>query len=149
MALKAKFRTMFPALVSVTSPLTLVKAGLAYTFGLDVAALRTSLDPYYAPLQTNYTTITGSGTYPVAGSDNIILINKTVAAASSVQLPAAAIRGGFPVTIKDLKGDAATNNITILPDGSETIDGLSSVVINSNYGSFVFWPVTNGWIILT
>jgi hypothetical protein len=149
MALKLKFRTAFPALVSVISPLTLVKAGLAYTFGFDINALRTSLDAIYAPLTTNYTTVTGTGTYPVAVTDNIILINKTVPAANSVQLPAASSRGGFPITIKDLKGDAATNNITVLPNGAETIDGLLSVVINSNYGSYKFYPAQNGWFILT
>jgi hypothetical protein len=35
MGFKLKGRTMFPALVSVTSPLTLVKNGLQYTFGVD------------------------------------------------------------------------------------------------------------------
>lgn len=50
MALKAKFRTLFPALVTAASPLTLVKTGLSYAFGFDVSALRTSLDPIYAPI---------------------------------------------------------------------------------------------------
>lgn len=49
MALKLKIRTLFPALVSVLSPLTLVKNGLSYVFGLDFNALRALLDPYYGP----------------------------------------------------------------------------------------------------
>lgn len=52
MALKLKIRSRFPALVSVGSPLTLLKEGLAYTFGLDVSALRQSLDPIYAAAGT-------------------------------------------------------------------------------------------------
>jgi hypothetical protein len=56
MALKVKFRTQFPALVSVSSPLTLVKTGLAYAFGFDVTALPASLDAYYPR-------ITGSVTF--------------------------------------------------------------------------------------
>jgi hypothetical protein len=35
MALKAKIRSLFPALVQVQTPLTLVKQGLSYTFGID------------------------------------------------------------------------------------------------------------------
>jgi hypothetical protein len=44
---KLKVRSMFPALVSATSPITLDKTGLSYVFGLDTTALRTTLDPYY------------------------------------------------------------------------------------------------------
>lgn len=42
MALKAKFRTIFPALVSVLSPLVLVKDGLRYVFSLDIDTLKAS-----------------------------------------------------------------------------------------------------------
>lgn len=51
MALKVKFRTLFPAVVSALSPITLIKTGFSYAFGLDVAALRTSLDPYYGSME--------------------------------------------------------------------------------------------------
>jgi hypothetical protein len=150
MGLKLKIRTMFPALVTAASPLTLVKTGLAYAFSLNVTALRASLDVLYAPASImNYVIVTAAGTYAVQAADNIILINKTVAAANSVQLPLAAARNGLPVTVKDLKGDAATNNITVLPAGAETIDGLASVPINANYGGYKFWPLsTGGWLIL-
>lgn len=50
MSLKLKIRSQFPALVSAASPLTLIKTGLSYAFGFDVNALRTSLDPVYAPI---------------------------------------------------------------------------------------------------
>jgi hypothetical protein len=38
MTLKARIKSMFPALVQVSSPLTLVKDGLEYTFGFDASA---------------------------------------------------------------------------------------------------------------
>lgn len=47
MAFKLKTRTQFPASVTASSPLALVKTGLRYAFGFDVAALQTSLDPLY------------------------------------------------------------------------------------------------------
>jgi hypothetical protein len=40
MTLKARIKSMFPALVQVNSPLTLVKDGLEYTFGFDPSARR-------------------------------------------------------------------------------------------------------------
>lgn len=43
MSLKLKIRSMFPALVSATSPLTLIKSGLSYTFGIDVSVLLNSI----------------------------------------------------------------------------------------------------------
>lgn len=43
MALKLKFRTLFPASVTASSPLTLVKTGLAYVFGLDMDAISAEL----------------------------------------------------------------------------------------------------------
>jgi hypothetical protein len=62
MALKAKILTMFPALISASSPLTLVKDGISYIFGLDVAALRISLDikGYGGTSTTSLTIGTGS-----------------------------------------------------------------------------------------
>lgn len=48
MAIKLKFRTAFPALVEALSPLTLVKNGLKFIFGIDINALKLSLDPFYS-----------------------------------------------------------------------------------------------------
>jgi hypothetical protein len=149
MTLKLRVKSLFPALVQVLSPLMLVKAGSIYTFGLDINALQASFASIFAPATIlNSVTVTAAGTYSVQTTDSVVLINKTVAAANSVQLPAANARGGLPVTVKDLKGDGATNNITVLPAGAETIDGLANVPINANYGAYKFWPVTGGWVIL-
>ena len=48
-------------------------------------------------------------------------------------------------TIKDVAGNAKTNNITIQRQGSDTIDGLTSVVINANYGSMSFYSDGTTW----
>lgn len=50
-----------------------------------------------------------------------------------------------PLTIIDAGGHAATFNITILPIGGETIMGLSSLVISSNFAGFNLLPVSGGW----
>ena len=56
-----------------------------------------------------------------------------------VRLPAAsgAAAGRFFV-IKDISGAASTNNITVQVSGTDTIDGASTHVIASNFGSATF-----------
>lgn len=77
--------------------------------------------------------ITAAGAVTVNSTDNIIIINKTVGAATTVNLPVGVTNTVF--TIKDGKGDALVNNITITP-ASGNIDGLANYVINLN-GGFV------------
>jgi hypothetical protein len=77
--------------------------------------------------------VTASGTITQAATDHIIIVNKTTGAATTLNLMASPATG-FVCTIKDGKGDAATNNITITPNAG-TIDGAASVVMSSNYAS--------------
>ena len=79
-----------------------------------------------------------------AGIEEIYLL--TPSANISVNLPAAATAGtGHKYQIKNL---AASYSLTIDPDGAETIDGLSTFVISSQYESITI--VTNGsnWFII-
>lgn len=67
--------------------------------------------------------------YVATTSDYIIPVN-TVAGAFSVTLPSAATAGtGTLLIVKDARGNAQNNNITILPNGSDTIDGEISYII--------------------
>lgn len=86
--------------------------------------------------------------YSVQLSDTYLSVD-TSGGPVSIVLPTAASRGGFPLTIKDGSGDAATNNITITPNGSETIDGLSSLTISIPYGFQNLTPNSGvGWQML-
>jgi hypothetical protein len=79
--------------------------------------------------------VTAAGSVTVTSADDIITINKTVAAPTTVNLPASPAAGDI-YTIKDGKGDSATNNITI--DGiSHNINGgvTNTIVLSANYGS--------------
>jgi hypothetical protein len=93
--------------------------------------------------------VTASGTVTVTNTDaDIILINKTVGAATAVNLPdpATATR---KVRIVDRKYDAATNNITITSLGtSKLIMGAASYIIDSNGGSIELKPLADGsgWV---
>ena len=70
----------------------------------------------------------------MAPTDYVVLVNKTSGSATAVTLPAspAAWR---PYNIKDGKGDAAANPITIADPNGKTIDGAGSLVINTNRGA--------------
>lgn len=94
----------------------------------------------------NQTSVTASP-YAPAATDTLALVN--VAGAVTVNLPAASGRSGYPITIKDISGNAATNNITINRNGADTIEGKTSIVINNNYGFFKLIPITGGWIVGT
>lgn len=75
--------------------------------------------------------ITASGAVTVTTSDEVIVINKTTGAATTVNLPSSPVTGQS-YYIKDGKGDAVTNNITITP-ASGNIDSVSSYIINVNF----------------
>ena len=75
--------------------------------------------------------VTAAGAVTVATTDDIVIINKTVGAATVANLPAGVTGRRF--TIKDGKGDAAANNITITP-AAGTIDGAATLIINTNFG---------------
>jgi phage-related tail fiber protein len=92
--------------------------------------------------------VTAAGAVTVTASDSdIIVIAKTVGAATTVNLPVAATRS-LPIRIVDGKYDAATNNITIVPNGTEKIMGGSSYLIDSNGASIILTPLADGsgWI---
>ena len=88
-------------------------------------------------------TITGG----TSGSPNLIVeansasyyVCDTSAAAVFIRLPAAsgAAAGRFFV-VKDIGGSGSTNNITVHITGTDTVDGASSHVISSNFGSATF-----------
>lgn len=65
-----------------------------------------------------------------SATDYAIIVDLAVAGASAVNLPAGV--NGQIFVIVDGKGDAATNNITINPNGAETILGGASFVLNKN-----------------
>lgn len=94
------------------------------------------------------TPITAAGTVTIGATDTGVAINKTVGAATTVQLPTAASRSGLPVIVKDMKGDANTNNITVLPDAGDAlgIDGNAQDILNINKASRTYRPIAGGWL---
>lgn len=69
--------------------------------------------------------------YNAVAGDQVIYVNLTVAAATSVVLSAAAQVGQL-VTVIDGKGDAAAHNITITVAGGGTVNGGANLVLSTN-----------------
>jgi hypothetical protein len=87
------------------------------------------------PLRTtieSYVSVTGV-TYAAKAGDRLIGVNR--AGTVTITLPSAQLRAGCTYTFKDESGAAASNNITVATEGSETIDGSATDVISDNYGA--------------
>lgn len=110
----------------------------------------TTLAPFFAAFPVLNTQVLTAGAtigspYAVETTDTRILFNKTLASASYAVLPLAAdMAYPYGILFKDLKGDASTNIITITFTGGELCDGLSTVLINSDYGWATINPVPGG-----
>lgn len=85
--------------------------------------------------------------YNILTSDYYIGVTST-AAPRTITLPSAVTVGnGGVYIIKDESGGAAINNITIATTGGQTIDGSSSVIINTNYSSITVNSDGSNWFI--
>jgi hypothetical protein len=78
------------------------------------------------------TVVTASGTMTPTLNQSVIVINKTVPAATAVTLPTSP-PVGKTYSIIDGAGNANTYNITL--SGSANIDGSASYVVSTNWGS--------------
>ena len=98
--------------------------------GLNCSAGSISLG---APIVVPTRTLTSGASTPLsATTDYYLCVNKTTGSATAVTLPASPAVG-LTYRIKDCKGDAASNPITI--SGSVNIDGSASYVLNFAYQS--------------
>jgi len=73
--------------------------------------------------------------YTVTTGDAQKVLGITTTAARAIALPAAV--NVMWVELKDVTGDASTYNITITPNGGDTIDGGANHVINEDFGARV------------
>ncbi|HZP68383.1 MAG TPA: hypothetical protein VFB29_00450 [Pseudolabrys sp.] len=174
--LKLKVPVPFPAQVSPSGPVTVIKQLGVWILGLSTSVLGITQAPQASAFATDFVLVfdepnqtwlkmsladlaaaTAVGWPPVFDSaagdytvttETLLLVNKSVPAAHNINLPAASSRLGRPILIKDYAGNASTNVATIVPNGADTIDGLSALPINSDYGGFKLAPIAGGrWII--
>ena len=85
--------------------------------------------------------------YTAVAADVLIGVTDTTAA-RTITLYAISGNVGKVLVIKDMTGAAATNNITVDANASETIDGALTYAINTNYGSVTLVCDVAGWFIV-
>lgn len=108
-------------------------------------ALSGTLGPFPSP-----TVVTATGAISASAVD--VQVNAgapvTLTAPLSATWAATGGRYGSPLSIFDISGAASTNNITIAFSGGETVDGLATLIIASDYGGFRLKPKSGGgWIV--
>ena len=102
------------------------------TFSTTADALKTFANASGNVIRT-VRVVTAAGAVTVTTADDLVVVKKSVGAATTVNLPATPATG-LTFTIKDGKGDAGANNITITP-AAGLIDGAATLVISTNYGA--------------
>lgn len=160
----------FPALVTGSGPITIAKANGVWQVGFTIAAFG-SQNPPIGNYPTDYVlawddqakqffkislsnlgqTLVGArnqrlvtaSPIVIAGTDQILNVN-IAAGAPTCALPAAATRNGIPLSFKDVGGNFALHNLTITPNGAETIDGAASLILATNRQYITLVPANDG-----
>lgn len=97
----------------------------------------------------NTTEITAGATsispYHIAITDTRILVKKTLSSATSLIAPLASLmQYPYGIFVKDLKGDADSNPITLTFTGGQLCDGKSQMGIGNPYNWFQIMPTPDG-----
>lgn len=102
----------------------------------------------------NQLLISVAGTYAIDLSTNYVQVNVAGAviinlpSIAALTVPAGVLPGRMvrsPMSIVDVGGFATANPVTIQPAAGDSIMGLASVQITSNYGGFILYPQNNKW----
>jgi len=123
---------------SNTNLIHVVGGDLYYTNGSGTAIQLTSGGAIISSpgAITSYTRSQISSNLVISPASSVVFFNVDTTIARSITLPlASAVADGRIYIFKDEDGTANTNNITINRAGSDTIDGQTSVVVDSNFGS--------------
>lgn len=122
-----QMRSLAAALTSILRSMQVVNGDLYYVNGAGTAVQVTSGSSVVST-GSGALSLTTPGAYPYsvtsANAQTVVLVDTT--AARTINLPAATTAITF--YLKDSDGTAQTNNITVVPDGTDTVDGA-----NANY----------------
>lgn len=113
------------------------------TAGISATNVQDAIEQVAVQPKTIVSTPVNASPYAVQAADTVLYVN--TATPKTIQLPPGALRQGLALEIKDITGNANANNITITPNGAETIDGLAPLLVNINYGGWKLYPTATGW----
>jgi ethanolamine ammonia-lyase large subunit len=156
----------FPANIDTDAFLTVAMADGTYTFGVDYTVLDANpitdptsalaavydrsaeiwkvvtLSALVASATKIVQTVTEAGPVDILPNAGLVLVNQTVGAAITLNMPLASAKT-CPAKIIDWKGDAGTNNITIALSGSDKFQGnVSSWVLGADGASVALDPIS-------
>ena len=100
---------------------------------------------------TQLQTVSKNSNYTTQLPDEIVFVD-TTSSAITITLGTSTVLAGKTILIKDVAGNAAINNIGVVGQGGETIDGINNVatnVIDVNYGSVKLVSDGSNWFIIT
>lgn len=121
------------------------------TAGIEATNVQKAIEEVSGDVNVTPRTITSTPA-TILATDTEVWVN--FAGAVALTLPDAAAWllahvNGYPLTIKDISGAGAANNITITRAGADTIDGATAYVITSDYGGIKLRPAASGkWAIV-
>ena len=125
--------------IAATSNITITAVGSALIGSTKTISLATNNGTsYLLPNGTNWSqaifvyngvVVTANTTF--TAGQTMLVVNKTTGSATTISMPTAPVPW-LPYIIKDGKGDAATNNITITST-TGTFDGATTLVMSTNY----------------
>jgi hypothetical protein len=127
----------------------IIAAALCFAQGATVALSQKISAPVYQPGIVTPTAINVTRSpYAVQPSDSLLYVDSS-GGAVVIDLQPAAARHGMLLEIKEVSGTAATAGygISIVPNGSETVEGLNPLSISANYGGFRLYPATSKYVI--
>jgi len=87
---------------------------------------------------------------PIVIGTGDVLINCAISSGSpTCNLPSASSRAGVPLIFKDAGGQFSAHPLTITPTSGDTIDGLTTLTLGTNYQYLRLRPyndgTTTGW----
>lgn len=78
-------------------------------------------------------------------NDAVLKLHTATGSAVTYTIPSAKVAAGRVFIVKDGGGGAGSNNITVATEGSETIDGSSTLVISTNYAAARLFSDGTNW----
>lgn len=95
--------------------------------------------------EVDATAVTKTSNYTVTGDDYNLLGDASGGAFAFNLPPVANVPGCFFILSKS---DSSANAVTVTPDGTEKINGLSSVLLSSQYDNITIFAGASGWEII-
>jgi hypothetical protein len=124
---------------SPTAPLTALDVQSAIEQVQAEVATGSVTPPAIVPTSINF----AMSPYAILGTDYLIEVD-TSGGQVQLQTAASATRNNLPFTVKDVTGNGQANPIAVLASGAETIDGLASYPLASDFAALTFKPKKAG-----